>query len=343
MALARARRGNRAVDYWPGFVDALSTLLLAIMFLLSVFVLAQFLLSQEVTERDEVLTRLNAQINELTQLLALERSNTQDAEDQLAALSASLSDVEAERSRLQQLLSAGAGAGAQAEARIGALSEELDDEKQISQRALSQVELLNQQIAALRKQIGALEAALEVSEQRDRESNTKIADLGRRLNVALAQRVQELNRYRSDFFGRLREILSTRSDIQVVGDRFIFPSEVFFSSGQDTLNPDGQAELDKLGDALIGLEKEIPKEIDWVLRVDGHTDKRPLSGTGRFRTNWDLSAARAISVVQYLISRGVSPNRLVAAGFGEFSPLDPEDTEEAYRRNRRIELKLTQR
>ena len=199
MALARARRGNRGVDYWPGFVDALSTLLLAIMFLLSVFVLAQFLLSQEVTERDEVLTRLNAQINELTQLLALERSNTQDAEDQLAALSASLSDVEAERSRLQQLLSAGAGAGAQAEARIGALSEQLDDEKQISQRALSQVELLNQQIAALRKQIGALEAALEVSEQRDRESNTKIADLGRRLNVALAQRVQELNRYRSDF------------------------------------------------------------------------------------------------------------------------------------------------
>ncbi|GAB5506924.1 MAG: peptidoglycan -binding protein [Rhizobiaceae bacterium] len=343
MALARARRGNRGVDYWPGFVDALSTLLLAIMFLLSVFVLAQFLLSQEVTERDEVLTRLNAQINELTQLLALERSNTQDAEDQLATLSASLSDVEAERSRLQQLLSAGAGAGAQAEARIGALSEQLDDEKQISQRALSQVELLTQQIAALRKQIGALEAALEVSEQRDRESNTKIADLGRRLNVALAQRVQELNRYRSDFFGRLREILSDRENIRIVGDRFVFQSEVLFPSGSEIINDAGREEMAKLAGAILELQREIPPEINWVLRVDGHTDNIPLSGAGRYRDNWELSTARATSVVKYLIEEGVPAERLVAAGFGEFQPLDNADTDEARSKNRRIELKLTEK
>jgi chemotaxis protein MotB len=343
MALARARRTSRVVDYWPGFVDALATLLLAIMFLLSVFVLAQFLLSQEVTERDEVLTRLNAQINELTQLLALERSNTQDAEDQLAALQASLEDAQAERSRLQQLLDAGAGAGAAAQQRIGSLTEQLDEEKQISQRALSQVELLNQQIAALRKQIGALEAALEISEQRDRESNAKIADLGRRLNVALAQRVQELNRYRSDFFGRLREILSDRENIRIVGDRFVFQSEVLFPSGSEVINEAGREEMAKLANALIDLSREIPPEIDWVLRVDGHTDDVPLSGAGRYRDNWELSTARATSVVKFLIEQGVPADRLVAAGFGEHQPLDESGTDEARAKNRRIELKLTEK
>ena len=343
MALARGRRGHRGVDYWPGFVDALSTLLLAIMFLLSVFVLAQFLLSQEITGRDQVLNRLNSQINELTQLLALEQSSSQDLEDSLSNLRASLSDAEAERSRLEQLLADGAGAGAEAQARASELSGQLDSERQVSQRALSQVELLNQQIAALRSQIGALEAALEVSEERDRDSNAKIADLGRRLNVALAQRVQELNRYRSDFFGRLREILSDRENIRIVGDRFVFQSEVLFPSGSDVINEAGREEMRKLAGAILELQREIPPEINWVLRVDGHTDNVPLSGTGRFEDNWELSAARAISVVKFLIDNGVPPSRLVAAGFGEFQPLDEGDTQEARDRNRRIELKLTER
>ncbi|WP_378947509.1 peptidoglycan -binding protein [Mesorhizobium sp. ANAO-SY3R2] len=343
MALARGRRSDRRIDYWPGFVDALSTLLLAIMFLLSVFVLAQFLLSREISGKDEVLTRLNSQINELTQLLALERSNTQDVEDSLANLQASLSVAEAEKSRLEQLLSQGTGAGAAATARIGALSGELDNERQVSQRALSQVELLNQQIAALRKQIGALEEALNASEARDRESNTKIADLGRRLNVALAQRVQELNRYRSDFFGRLREILSDRENIRIVGDRFVFQSEVLFPIGSEQINDAGKVEMKKLAGAIIELQKEIPPEINWVLRVDGHTDNIPLSGTGRYRDNWELSSARATSVVKFLIENGVPANRLVAAGFGEFQPLDESGTEEARSKNRRIELKLTER
>ncbi len=343
MALARTRRSQRGVDYWPGFVDALATLLLAIMFLLSVFVLAQFLLSREITGKDEVLNRLNSQINELTQLLALERSNNQDAEDQLANLRASLSEAEEERSRLEQLLAQGTGAGEEAQARISTLQGRLESEEQVSQRALSQVELLNQQIAALRKQIGALEQALEVSEQRDRESNAKIADLGRRLNVALAQRVQELNRYRSDFFGRLREILSDRENIRIVGDRFVFQSEVLFPSGSAIINDAGRVELKKLADALIDLQKEIPPEISWVLRVDGHTDNVPLSGTGRYADNWELSSARATSVVKFLIENGVPANRLVAAGFGEYQPLEAGDTPEVRAKNRRIELKLTER
>ena len=223
------------------------------------------------------------------------------------------------------------------------LSNDLDNERAVSQRALSQVELLNQQIAALRKQIAALEDALGASETRDRESNTKIADLGRRLNVALAQRVQELNRYRSDFFGRLREILSDRENIRIVGDRFVFQSEVLFESGAEEINDAGQVEMKKLADAIIELQKEIPPEINWVLRVDGHTDNKPLSGAGRYRDNWELSSARATSVVKFLIANGVPANRLVAAGFGEFQPLDEADTDEARKKNRRIELKLTER
>ena len=343
MALARGRREQRRIDYWPGFVDALSTLLLTFMFLLSVFVIAQFLLSREVAGKDEVLNRLNSQINELTQLLALERTNTQDTQDQLANLQASLQAAESEKSRLERLLAEGSGADAAAQQRETALSHDLASERAVSQRALSQVELLNQQIAALRKQIGALEDALNVSEQRDRESNTKIADLGRRLNVALAQRVQELNRYRSDFFGRLREILADRENIRIVGDRFVFQSEVLFPSGSEEINDDGKVEMKKVADAIIELQKEIPAEINWVLRVDGHTDDKPLSGTGRYRDNWELSSARSTSVVKFFVENGVPANRLVAAGFGEFQPLDPADDDEARRKNRRIELKLTER
>ena len=343
MALARGRRAERRVDYWPGFVDALSTLLLAIMFLLSVFVLAQFLLSREISGKDEVLNRLNSQLNELTQLLALEKAGKQDAEDALLNLQATLDSAVTEKTRLQALLDQGAGAGAEANARAAALSGTLDAEKQISQRALSQVELLNQQISALRKQIAALEDALDVSESRDRESNAKIADLGKRLNVALAQRVQELNRYRSDFFGRLRDILSDRENIRIVGDRFVFQAEVLFPSGGEIINDAGKAEMAKLAAALVELSREIPPEIDWVLRVDGHTDTVPLSGTGKYADNWELSSARATSVVKYLIEGGVPANRLVAAGFGENQPLQPGDSADARAKNRRIELKLTEK
>ena len=344
MALASARRrGSVRADYWPGFVDAMATLLLVFIFLLSVFVVAQFFLSREISGKDTVLNRLNLQIAELTELLALERASSSDLSASLSVFQANLADVESERDRLKGLLDARAGAVDTADTRIVALEGQLDEEQSISERALAQVELLNQQIAALRRQIGALEDALDASENRDRESQTKIANLGRRLNVALAQRVQELSRYRSDFFGRLREILAGRSDIEIVGDRFVLPASVLFGSGSDVINAEVRDELDKLANAIRQLEGEIPPEINWVIRVDGHTDIRPMAPTSRFRSNWGLSSARAISVVRYMIDEGVSPQHLVAAGFGEFQPLDDGTTDEAYARNRRIELKLTER
>ncbi len=343
MALSRARRAGRRIDYWPGFVDALSTLVLSIVFLLSVFVLAQFYLSQELTGKDEALRRLNQQIAELTDLLALARADNKGLEDNLAALQSTLQASASEQARLQGLLDVGTDASSSASAETGRLSAALAGEREVSARALAQVELLNQQLAALRRQLAALEDALLASEARDRESQERIADLGSRLNVALAQRVQELARYRSDFFGRLRQVLGERQDIRIVGDRFVFQSEVFFDTGAAELLPEGQRELDKVAQALTELTEEIPPDIPWVLRVDGHTDRRPLSGTGAFRSNWELSAARAIAVVRYLQSRGLPPQRLLAAGFAEFQPLDVADNEEAFRRNRRIELKLTER
>src|SRR3989454_3195236 len=331
MALARARRDG-GMNYWPGFVDALSTFILAVIFLLTVFVFVQFYLTQEVTGKDTALNRLNAQIAQLTELLSLEKTGKLSLEEQLNMLRSSLAATEGERDRYKGLYD-GVGGGADAQGKAAELGGQLDAEKRLTARALAQVEVLNQQIAALRRQLSALETALDASEKKDKESQTRIADLGQRLNVALAQRVQELSRYRSDFFGRLRMILGNRPDVRIVGDRFVFQSEVFFETAKATLdNPEGRAELDGLASALLELEKKIPGEIAWVLRVDGHTDVRPTTGLA-FRTNWELSAARAISVVQYMISRGVSPQRLVAAGFGEFQPIDPERTEEAFSRN----------
>ena len=339
MALSRARR-DRGVDYWPGFVDALSTLILGIIFLLTVFVVVQFVLSQEVTGKDTALARLSARIAALTDLLGLEQTNKTSLEEQIAQLRANLATTDTERDRYKGLYEGLSGGTAVAQGQVSDLSGKLNAEKQVSLRALAQVEVLNQQIAALRRQLGALEQALEVTEKKDKESQSRLAELGQRLNVALAQRVQELSRYRSDFFGRLREILGNRPDIRVVGDRFVLQSEVFFDTGQSVLKPEGRSELDKIAAVLLDVTQKIPRDIAWVLRVDGHTDVRPIGGG---RTNWDLSAARAIAVVQYLISKGMPPQRLVAAGFGEFQPIDPATSEEAYSRNRRIELKLTER
>ena len=342
MALSRSRR-DAGMNYWPGFVDALSTLILSIIFLLTVFMVAQFFLSQEVAGKDTALARLTAQITRLSQLLSLEQTGKTSLEEQVAQLRASLTTTESERDRLRGAAAAGAQSGDAGKAAVGRLNGQLDIEKEATARAVAQVEILNQQISALRRQIAALEEALGATEKKEKESQMRIADLGQRLNVALAQRVQELSRYRSDFFGKLREILGNRPDIRVVGDRFVFQSEVFFDSGAAVLRPEGRVELDKLATALLDLQKRIPAEINWVLRVDGHTDTRPLSANSPFKSNWELSAARAISVVQYLMSKGIPPQRLVAAGFGEFQPIDPGTTDEAFSRNRRIELKLTER
>ncbi len=341
MALSRSRRREGA-DYWPGFVDALSTLLIGIVFLLSVFVLAQFFLSQEITGKDTALRRLENQVSELTDLLALEKTQKRSVEENLALLQSTLSRTDQERARIQGLLEGGSGAASAAQGRAAQLEGALGAERQLSQRAQSAVEMLNQQISAMRRQLAALEEALAASESRDKESQTRISDLGSRLNVALAQRVQELARYRSDFFGRMRQILGTRPDIRVVGDRFVFQSEVFFDAGAALLKSEGQAELDKLAAVLTDISREIPPDIPWIVRIDGHTDARPIR-TAQFPSNWHLSTARAVAVVEYMASKGLPAERLAATGFGEFQPLELGANDEAYRRNRRIEFKITER
>lgn len=315
-------------------------MLLAIIFLLSVFMLAQFFLAREVTGKDTALTKLNRQVEELTSLLALERAGKQSAEGSLSSLTATLAAATTEKSRLQGLIDSSNAQAAGAGGVAATASAELGKEKELSARAASQIDVLNQQIAALRRQLAAIETALSASEGKDKDSQARIADLGSRLNVALAQRVQELNRYRSDFFGRLRQILGDRPGVRVVGDRFVFQSEVLFDSGQAQINTAGDGELDQLAGALTQLEREIPPDINWVMRVDGHTDSKRIRSV-QYKSNWELSSSRAIAVVEYLVSKGVDPHRLVAAGFGEFSPIDTGTSDDSLRKNRRIELKLT--
>jgi len=316
----------------------LSTLLLVVTFLLSIFMVAQFYVSQESSGKDSVLLRLQRQLAELTNLLSLEKGQGKTLQDELAALQANIATLKSDNERLTGL----AGSGSEKDARIATLSKDLADKSRLSAEAQSKVDLLNQQLVQLRRQMAALQEAIGAWEAKDKESQVRISDLGARLNIVLAKQVQELQRYRSDFFGRLREMLRDRKDIRIVGDRFIFESEVLFPSGQATMTVEGLAAVDQLATAIVELESSIPPEIDWVLQVDGHTDVRRIA-SAQFPSNWELSSARATTVVKFLISRGVAPKRLVAAGYGEFQPLEEGTSEEVMRRNRRIELKLTNR
>ena len=442
------RQGSRrAINIWPGFVDGLATLLLVVIFVLMVFMIAQFFLSVALSGKNDALVRLNTEVQELAELLALERSanielnanigelssqlqESVTAQDNLAnqlraliierddlavalsraeaealqaqresteaqsalaeirgAESEALSELEAERQKLEQALARmriDEEKLRQAQAFVASKETELEaayktieadketieaqlaelailqslrdemrkevlageaalvEQESLTDEATAQVALLNRQIAALREQLASLSVALDIMEAENEEKEVQIADLGRRLNAALATKVQELARFRSDFFGRLRELLGDRQDIRVVGDRFVFQSEVLFASGSAELEPEGRKQLSQLASALAEIATTIPEDIDWVLRVDGHTDRRPIS-TPEFPSNWELSTARAISVVKFLIIRGISANRLAATGFGQFQPLDTGSDEIAFRRNRRIELKLTQR
>ena len=351
-AFARQRTRRQNGDHWPGFVDALSSLLLVIIFLLSMFVLAQVFLSQTLSGQDAELERLNSTIAQLEATLAMEREEAADMRLDLAQLSASLQSANMAREELQarvlvlesdlQTAQANVQDSTRQQGQITSLQSQLNDRQQKLNAARDEVTLLNQQIAALRQQLARLEAALIASEKRDKEQQAVISDLGKRLNVALAQRVHELAGYRSEFFGSLRKAIGDHPGIQIVGDRFVMQSEVLFGSASADLNPAGRQELDTLAQTLAGVINRIPPEIDWVLRVDGHTDPVPIS-TAAFPSNWELSTTRATSVVRYLISRGIPANRLAATGFGQFQPLVAGETPDANRRNRRIEFKLTQR
>lgn len=386
-----ADRRQRATNIWPGFVDALATLLMVIMFLLMVFVLAQFFLGQALSGRDQALVRLQNQVNELADLLSLERRASDDlrknisqlsqelqisvalrddlkttvaalrrqAEETGQRLAGALKTIEIDQAKiaaqvqelagLQQDIAALKALREELQAKVAELGGKLAEsgkkllaEREISQSARAQVALLNKQMAALRETLEKVSAALDASEKLAREQKVEIQTLGARLNAALAGKVQQLSRYRSEFFGRLREVLGDQPDVRIVGDRFVFQSEVLFAKGSADIGSVGKAQLTRLAQTLRQLAAKIPADIDWVLRVDGHTDKDPIS-TPRFPSNWELSSARAISVIRFLMDEGLSPDRLAATGFGEYQPLDAGNDEIAKRRNRRIELKLTER
>jgi chemotaxis protein MotB len=358
MALARNRSRRSSIDIWPGFVDALSQLLMVIIFILLVFSAGQFFLANALSGRDKALKELQQQVSQLSDLLSLERSTNESLKASAAGLSSRLQATLAERDELKGKVAELAAKAAAADQAASQLSEAttqlgamrsraetaekaLAAEQDTSRAAKAQVEELTAAVAALREQLAKISAALDLSESKTKTQEAQIADLGRRLNLALASKVQELARYRSEFFGRLREIIGDRPDIRVVGDRFVFQSEVLFAPGKADLGDAAKAQLDPVIDALKKISAEIPSNLNWVLRVDGHTDKRPINNT-QFASNWELSAARAISVVNYMISQGIPANRLAAAGFADTQPLDPGNSEDAYRRDRRIELKLTE-
>ena len=444
--VAVARRNRRTVNIWPGFVDALASLLMVFVFVLLIFVLAQYFLTNTLAGRTRALAQLQQNISQLADTLALERTKSRGLQQQVSDLSEQLRATLAERDRLvgqlklaqqqtqeatqklanlqgkleeanktiradketiklhlseiasiqediaalrkvrDELESKVATLASQLKestrqgailrdrskaleaklakeqektslaqkeldkrdirlqelaARIALADQALAQQQDLTESANTQIAQLNQQISALREQLTQVSNALDASEATVKEQKVRIADLGKRLNVALARRVEELSRYRSEFFGRLREVLGDRADIRIVGDRFMFQSELFFATGSAEIGASGKRELMQVAQTLKSVAAEIPSDINWILLIEGFTDPRPIR-TEQFPSNWELSTARALSIVKFLIARGIPPNRLAAAGFAQFHPLDPGHTEEAYRRNRRIEMKFTQ-
>ncbi len=368
--MATLSRRRRGVDYWPGFVDALASLLMVMVFVILIFVIGQFVLTNAVSDRDRSISRLQAEIATLARTLSLETEARNVAEARVTELSASLTRTIGQRdlaqatleqtramldeerdkaARLAADIDALEQLKAELESEVARLVENLDrsearalEGQQVSDHALAQVELLNRQLAALRTQLDELNNALAAAEKELASRELRIEELGRELNVALAMRVQELSRFRSEFFGRLREVLGDREDVRIVGDRFVFSSEVLFPSASDAVSDAGQRQLEQLAETLKTIAEEIPGDLPWVLQVDGHTDRRPIS-TARFPSNWELSTARALAIVKFLRAQGIPPQRLAATGYGEFHPIDNATSEEALARNRRIELKITSR
>ncbi|HYL49810.1 MAG TPA: peptidoglycan -binding protein [Stellaceae bacterium] len=335
MSLYSRRQRRSTINIWPGFVDALTQLVMVIIFVLLVFTAGQFYLTGALSNRDAALAQLTRQVNELTDMLSLQKSDNATLQLNLSKLSGELQSTTTAKNA--------------AEAKIGELGTQLSGtQQQLAQKtqdlgkAQTTVDQLNQQLLALRQQLAQIAAALDVSETKNKQQQAQITDLGNRLNQALATKVAELAKYRSEFFGRLRAILANRQDIRIVGDRFVFQSDVLFDTGSADLTPAAQTQLASVAQALKQLSSEIPNTIDWVLEVDGHTDARPIH-TAEFPSNWELSSARAQSVVRFLISQGIPPNRLVAAGFGQYTPIAAGNTDADYAQNRRIELKLTER
>ena len=398
MAAISHRRGGSPDYTWPGYVDALTTLLMVMIFLLSLLSVAQFTLSSALSSRDSAIDQLGRQIGDLASQLSIEKKATQNLQKDLEQLTLQLRQERSERDRLNadlaaqrqsadalkierdqlterltsmmaerdKLSTALQGAARESEAKAADLQKEIErqrveltrlaaslaaannekgklfgdltEQEKLTAEQKAAVVRLTAELAGLRDELGRLNAALDAADAKAKEQNAQIVDLGQKLNRALASKVEELARYRSEFFGKLREALAGQRDVQIVGDRFVFQSEVLFPSGSAQFRPGGEKQLASVAQRLIEIGSRIPKDINWVLQVDGHTDDKPINNV-IYPSNWELSAARAIAVVKFLHSQGIPNDRLVAAGYGEYQPLSSMDTA----RNRRIELKLTSR
>lgn len=355
MAFISRRKKANTIDIWPGFVDAMATLLMVIIFVLMTFVLSQFYLTDALSDKDQTLSKLNEQVTELTITLKA-------AQDKKIATE---TEIDTLRSTLAQLKSSLVG-----------LEQEKITLENAKQASDTKVTNLMSQITSLETEIRRLTDLLAADEEAKKAHEQQIEDLGKKLNLALLSKTEELEKlnqqllavqknsevlnkhvasleeenkkykgslgtYRSEFFGKLIKAIGDRSDIRIVGDRFVFQSEVLFDVASADLGNEGKKQLESLASALKEISNKIPKNIHWVLRVDGHTDRLPIKG--KYPSNWELSAARAISVVKHLISQGIPEERLVAAGFGEFHALEDSKDAKAQARNRRIEFKLDQR
>ena len=336
--MARRRSYTQEAGIWPGFVDGLSTLLLVVMFVLSIFVVAQFYLGEQLTRKSDELITVSARLDALAEQLGLAQAENERLRDRMLSLEETITRKDGQIAALTEELAAAGTA-------IAASAEELEAEKALTEEQAGEIATLNAQLAALRRQLASLQEALEAAEAKDIEQQAQIENLSSRLNAALARKVQELAEVRSRFFEAVRDALGDRDDVRVVGDRFVFESDVLFGSCSAAISPDGRFELAKLAEALLQIRTQIPDEVAWVLRVDGHADQTPLGPAclQRFESNWHLSAARAISVVQYLASQGVPERRLMAAGFGANQPMVTGRTAADLTQNRRIEFKLTER
>ena len=343
------RRSRSTTNVWPGYVDALSALLMLVIFMLLIYVVSQLFLSQTLSDRNSELARLNQRLNEISQLLGLEQSKTEALEQQMLSVQSNFSDSLAQNEDLQdrldasrnQLMQLTADAEARTE-RLANMNQELDDKDELSANQQNMILRLSNQIASLQNQLRQITAALKLQKEMTGDKEDELENVSRRLNTLLAERINQLEQYQSEFFSRLRNILAANENIRIVGDRFLLPSELLFASGSAQLGEAGKRELDKLAGVLLDVVKTIPEDLDWILRIDGHTDLIPIN-TPQFPSNWELSTARAVAVVRYLANQNVPQNRMVAAGFGEFFPVAKGTTPGALQKNRRIEIKLTDR
>jgi len=338
----RRFRNTTEYNFWPSFVDALSTLLIVVLFFLLLFVLAHFFMGRNLDTKNTEINRLSLNLRQLTDELAIERKNTLELTTELTQKTNEYSQALAQIALLNQDIKALNLRKNELEEETAQKNRQIDNERKISEEAKAHIAVLTAQTEKLTKELAQLSAQLDKAEAKDKEKEAQIVDLGKKLNRALAAKASELSSYRSEFFGTLREILKNRDDIRIVGDRFVFQSELFFKSGSAFLENNGKKQLNVLAKTIKELQKKIPAKISWVLRVDGHTDNIPIHNE-LYSSNWQLSSDRAIAVVQYLIEQGVPARYLVAAGFGEHQPIDRKNTENARRKNRRIEFKLTER